>query len=212
VCNHHFPFSPLQFTRSVQCCEVASAAGISYREHYATCHSSRREPAAAASASEWVGVLLASERASEHDSPLPTALNLAFVIVCGCKPSSHRTTRRPSPNPLPPPPLLAPIPRSWSFEPVQMQHVFHSVCKVSWNAKLELCVRTWGCVGVCGKRVHLKDTFSRSQHVWFSWQLNFTTCSLRWVLGPKSRNFNYVSQQLSRLVITIKRRVSESIK
>jgi len=103
VCNHHFPFSPLQFTRSVQCCIVAAATGISYREHYATCHSSRREPTAAASASEWVGVLLPSERASEHDSPLPTALNLAFVIVCGCKPSSHRTTRRPSPNPLPPP-------------------------------------------------------------------------------------------------------------
>lgn len=103
MCNHHFPFSPLQFTRSVQCCIVAAATGISYREHYATCHSSRREPSAAASASEWVGVLLPSERASEHDSPLPTALNLAFVIVCGCKPSSHRTTRRSSPNPLPPP-------------------------------------------------------------------------------------------------------------
>lgn len=210
MCNHHFPFSPLQFTRSVQCCIVAAATGISYREHYATCHSSRREPTAAASASEWVGVLLASERASmTHRCQLHSTWPLLLSVA-----ASHRATEPPGgPAPIHSlrPPLLAPIPRSWSFEPVQMQHVFHSVCKVSWNAKLELCVRTWGCVGVCGKRVHLKDTFSRSQHVWFSWQLNFTTCSLRWVLGPKSRNFNYVSQQFSRLVITIKRRVSESI-
>lgn len=161
--------------------------------------------------SGWVCYYRASERASmTHRRQLHSTWPLLLSVA-----ASHRATEPPGgPAPIRSlrPPLLAPIPRSWSFEPVQMQHVFHSVCKVSWNAKLELCVRTWGCVGVCGKRVHLKDTFSRSQHVWFSWQLNFTTCSLRWVLGPKSRNFNYVSQQLSRLVITIKRRVSESIK
>jgi len=129
---------------------------------------------------------------SEHESPLLTALNLAFVIVCGCgcKPAS--------PNPLP---LCGPNP------PAVVLRAKCSTCSFSCAKSLGMPSQSYvcafffcrlyramdTCVGV-EKRVHLKDTFSRSQHVWFSWQLNFTTCSLRWVLESKSRNSNYVSQ------------------